>query len=262
VSTGGDKIRVYIFIALAFIYLQSILSLADVINVPDEFLSIQEAVNISSDGDTVLARPGVYFENINFNGHKVVLGSLFLTAGDSSYINITCIDGNSSGSVVTFENGEDSDAIITGFTIRNGSSDYGGGIICRNNSSPRIKYNLIKENIANGSGYPYFDGCGGGIHCDNSGPEISFNTITGNIAGLSGGGVCCANSSNSIIANNIIFENSAYYSGGIHCSGQSNAVISDNKIIGNLASHEGGGIQINSSEETYLMKSAAVFASR
>ncbi|MCP4580549.1 MAG: T9SS type A sorting domain-containing protein [candidate division Zixibacteria bacterium] len=226
----------------------SISSLADFVNVPDDFVSIQEAIDLSFDNDTVLVQPGGYFENINFNGHNIILGSLFLTTRDTSYITATVINGNSSGSAVTFENAEDRNTIITGFTIRNGFSDYGGGILCRNNSNPFITYNLITENMADGSGYPYFDGCGGGIYCNSSSPEINNNIIAGNIADLSGGGICCANNSNSIIINNIIVENSGYYSAGIHCSGQSNAMISGNKIIGNQASHEGGGIQINSSD--------------
>ena len=85
---------------------------AVIINIPGDYPTIQEGINASSDGDTVLVQPGTYVENINFNGHNIVLGSLFLTTGDTTYIAETMIDGDSSGPVVTFESVEDSTSII------------------------------------------------------------------------------------------------------------------------------------------------------
>ncbi len=138
-------------------YLRSVLSLAlvimvtsfvsaTIINIPDDYTSIQAGINSSSDGDTVLVQPGTYVENINFNGHNIVLSSLFLTTGDTSYIEQTVIDGDSAGSVVTIESGEDSTTVINGFTITKGKAQLGGGIYC-NNSSAIITNNYIKFNI-------------------------------------------------------------------------------------------------------------------
>ena len=124
---------------------------ATIIHVPADSSTIQGGINGAANGDTVLVQPDTYVENIDFNGHNIVLGSLFLTTSDTSYIDSTIIDGNSSGSVVSFENGEDSTAVITGFTIQNGySSGYGGGIYCGNNSRPTISNNIIRENEASG----------------------------------------------------------------------------------------------------------------
>jgi hypothetical protein len=44
--------------------------------------------------DTVLAQLDTYYEKINFNGHNVVLASLFLTTGDTAYISSIIIDGD------------------------------------------------------------------------------------------------------------------------------------------------------------------------
>jgi hypothetical protein len=79
-----------------------------IINIPADYSTIQQGINASIDGDTVLVQPGTYVENINFNGQNIVLGSLFLTTGDTSYISQTVIDGDSAGTVLTLTSGENS----------------------------------------------------------------------------------------------------------------------------------------------------------
>ena len=104
---------------------------ATIIKLPGDQPTIQAGIDSESVGDTVLVDTGRYVENINFNGKNIVVGSLFLTTTDTSYISQTVIDGDSSGSVVAFENGEDSTEVLSGFTITNGKGDnylqYTGG---------------------------------------------------------------------------------------------------------------------------------------
>ena len=64
---------------------------ADTIDIPDDYNTIQAGIDASSDADTVLVQPGTYYENINFNGKNIVLGSLFITTQDTSYISKTVI---------------------------------------------------------------------------------------------------------------------------------------------------------------------------
>ena len=61
--------------------------------VPSAYSTIQAAVNASVDGDTVLVSPGLYNETVSLNGKSIVLASLYLTTGDTSYISSTIIDG-------------------------------------------------------------------------------------------------------------------------------------------------------------------------
>jgi hypothetical protein len=140
--------------------------------VPDSVATIQGAIDSSVDGDTVLVSPGAYQENINFNGKNIIVGSLTLSTGDTSYISQTIIDGNQNGSVVSFDSGEDSTAILMGFTLINGSGSlysygqlYGGGIFCAK-SSPKIS-DIYITNIPSGNI------TGGCIFIDSSEIQIS-----------------------------------------------------------------------------------------
>jgi hypothetical protein len=59
-------------------------SFSNIIRVPQDHSSIQQAIDAANDLDTVLVETGLYVENINFNGKSIVLGSLFITSGETS----------------------------------------------------------------------------------------------------------------------------------------------------------------------------------
>ncbi|MBN2461837.1 MAG: T9SS type A sorting domain-containing protein [Candidatus Cloacimonetes bacterium] len=217
-------------------------------------------------------QPGTYYENINYNGKNITVASLFLTTADTTYISQTIIDGNENGSVVTFDSGENSAAVLTGFTITNGYTDHGCGVRCLN-SSPKLENLTITGNYSyagwtgNGNGggiycyesspslvnvtisgnavYSGFTGAGtgGGIYCYESNPSLVNVTITVNDAGASGGGIFC-NNSNLDLMNVIISDNSAEDGGGVYCCHSSPSLV-DVTISGNSASY-GGGIYCDS----------------
>jgi hypothetical protein len=212
---------------------------ADIINVPSDTDSIQGGIDLANHGDTVLVHPGAYLfginEGINFNGKNIVLGSLFLTTGDTSYILQTVIGG-----VVIFENGEDSTAILSGFTI-NGARHFGGIIV--SNSSPSISY----MNIINNHHWHR----GGGIEFNNSKSQISNLKIKSNWTGspggpARGGGVFSFNSNLSFSNVEISNNGTGLQGGGIFCR-DSKLNILFGTIIGNTAGTEGGGIYLDSS---------------
>ena len=203
---------------------------------PDSTISsIQAGIDSSSHGDTVLAYPEAYVENINFKGKNIVVSSLYLTTGDSSYISSTIIDGNSSGSVVIFANGEDSTAVITGFTVLNGRAGRGGGIRC-DASSPSLTNVRMQGNIA--------DENGGGIFCDhNSNPSLTNVTISGNTAEIDGAGLYCRNNSSPSLTNVTISGNFAErVGGGISCWLNSNPSLVNVAINENISRSGAGGI--------------------
>jgi len=103
---------------------------ARIINVPDDFETIQAGIDDADDGDTVLVAPGEYEENITTAGKgNITIGSLTLTTGNPDFIAETIIDGGGNGQTVILSNMlRDARVLLQGFTIRNGNHLYGAGI--------------------------------------------------------------------------------------------------------------------------------------
>lgn len=182
--------------------------------VPDKYSSIQTAINSSYDESIVLVKPGTYYENIDFQGKKITLTSLFIIDNDQDFISSTIIDGNNNSHVIKFENNEDLNSVLSGFTIRNGfaQGDYlsndGGGIYCYS-SSPLLRYLIITENIAEGQG--------GGISCYQSAEPLIHNVSIINNTAAIGGGISCYNNSSPNLINVLIANNQTdQCAGGIY----------------------------------------------
>lgn len=174
---------------------------------PADFNNIQDAINYSWHGDTIIVRPGTYNENIYFNSRAITLTST--DPNDPNVVETTIITTDSRSSV-TFDFGEGSDSVLTGFTI------IGRGILCYD-SSPTISKNVIRHCASHGI-YGQYGGA----------PTISDNMINSN----SHRGI---HDCNGIIINNTISDNR----GGIaYCDG----TISDNTIINNSIIGDGAGL--------------------
>jgi hypothetical protein len=252
--------------------LESRLFSSHIIRVPQDSSCIQCAINGAQNGDTVLVAPGTYEERINFRGKSIVVASHYILFGERDYISYTRIDAyhqpplSDTESVVTFKSGEDSNSVLTGFTLLGGKGTMmseksewgircGGGVFCLN-SSPTICNNIIEGNQAlKDSSYGY----GGGIYCEDyrKTPIISSNLICSNTSNY-GGGIYCSGSSAKIV-NNLFIRNSALYvskdtilddggyGGGIECDNRSRLIIVNNTLDSNYAYIYGGGIDVRGS---------------
>jgi len=217
-------------------------------NVPGDYSTIGDAIDASVDGDTVLVEPNTYFENINYYGKNIVVGSLFLTTNDTSMISKTIIDGSANGSVVTIDKNEDSTAVLIGFTIRNGKTTYGGGIYIKN-ASPFISNCIIRNNLIESA-----NPIGGGIFLNNSkstiyGCEIMYNTATGQdyYNGWGGGIAAVSNSTVRIINCKIHHNKSTSLYGGIGLA-ESKVKVICCEITNNFCYGDGSGIGFQDSD--------------
>ena len=122
------------------------------IQVPQQQLTIQAAIDLSTDGDTVLVADGTYTGsgnvNLDFKGKSITLKS---ANGAESCI-IDC-QKNSSSRGFLFQNKEGQDSVLSGFTIRNGNvvNENGGGIYCVS-ASPTIISCILIQNVAAAGG--------------------------------------------------------------------------------------------------------------
>ena len=223
------------------------------IHVPADQPSIQAGINAAVDGDTVIISPGRYVENIDFLGKAITVRST--DPLNTDVVAATIIDGNQSGTCVTFRTGEDRDSVISGFTITNGGQAVGGGVRCEYShgagSSPTICNNTIAGNTQCGvfidiAGYPlvlnntisWNDGLnayGGGLWSYGSAVVVG-NIFEGNSAISGGGAICCIDPRrlNLIIVNNRCVGNTGRFGSAICVLGYcEDAMIAGNVIDGN-----------------------------
>jgi hypothetical protein len=101
------------------------------INVPADAPTIQGAINLASNGDTVLVAAGTYTENIDFKGKAITVTG----AGGAA---ATILDGQTHAAVVTFSSSEGRSSVLSNFTMQNGAPTVvpeAGGIFV-NSASP------------------------------------------------------------------------------------------------------------------------------
>jgi len=214
--------------------------------VPDEYPTIQQAIDVSWNGGTVWVDDGKYTgpgnRDIDFKARSISVKS---RSGPENCI-IDCNGTqlhNHRG--FQFQNAEGESSILEGFTIIKGYAQSGGAIYC-GNTRPTIRNCNILENTAEKSGGGLYGSRGSITNCriegnfaENGGAMYACNgkitncNITGNLARRGAGLYAC----NGSISNSLITENKADLVGGAlySCSG----TISLCTIVANVAQNAG-----------------------
>lgn len=170
-------------------------AVAQTTTVPDDYLTIQLAIDAAATGGTVYVRSGTYHEHVIINKSLVLQGENRET---------TIIDGDGTGKVVTISS--TNNVTVRGFTVRNSGttigSDQDAGVVLRNASNNLISDCILTSNGLNGL-YSYGSSYNTIRNCDISHNE--YPPVTG---GGVRGAVHLRYSSHNMILDNNIFSNS------------------------------------------------------
>ena len=214
------------------------------------FDSIQEAINVAFCDNKIVVAEGIYTgdgnRDIDFLGKAITVSSV--DPNDPDVAAATIIDCNATSEDqhrgFYFHNGEDSNSVLNGLTIRNGYTRNGGGIYCHS-SSPTLVNCIITSNTAHYSPDQLWGG-GGGIKCMYSNSKFINCVISNNTASgpFSDGGGIYTNSDITLL-NCIITGNSTEF---FNCDGAgmynnyANSTLINCIISNNSANGDGAGI--------------------
>ncbi|MFC1761476.1 hypothetical protein ACFL6U_05290 [Planctomycetota bacterium] len=165
------------------------------------FDSIQEAIDFAITNDTVCVRDGLYTglgnRDIDLMGKAIVVQSESLDYGPGHCV----IDCEYQGRGFTFQQDEDANTVVEGFTIVNGYADLGGGLLI-DGSSPTIRHCIIADCCAQADG--------GGIYCIEAAPSFEYVNLVNNDANGFGGGLYAGAETQAMLSHSILWNNTLF----------------------------------------------------
>ncbi len=229
---------------LVLLLITSTPAIAAIRLVPDEYATIQAAIDACNDSDVVIVAPGTYTgdgnRDIDFKGKAITVRSA--NPKDPKLVAATVVDCNGTEAEphrgFYFHSGENQNSVLDGLTISKGYSGSQGGTILCDGAAPKILNCIITDNYA---------GSGGGIYCKDAADVAIINcTIRHNTCDWSGAGIKCLRSS-TLITRCVVAQNSTTgrsretgWGAGIDCS-HCDVVIADCLVFDNVCSYVGGG---------------------
>ncbi|MAE69311.1 MAG: hypothetical protein CME06_02455 [Gemmatimonadetes bacterium] len=211
--------------------------LPESIYVPDDYETIQGAVDAAEDGDKIIVRPGTYPH------FRLVEKSLTVEStnpNDSTTVKETVVDGGDSVQVLAVGGYEPQGVTLAGLTFTRGyESTYwstGGGIDVFTKSAPSFVNCRILDS--------YADRHGGGVFCGVGTTPLFVNcTIEGNVAERYGGGVYVDSLASATFINCVIRGNDVELlaGGGIYVYPHGTLNLESCHVTNNVAAASTGG---------------------
>ncbi len=202
---------------------------ADIIDANDGVTSLREAIhaaNVIPGADIIRFNLGSTPETITLKGEQLYISDRLAIEGPGA--EALTISANSESRI--FEIAPETTVNITGLTLSNGSSMYGGAIWNAGNL-------IMAESTLTHNSATY-----GGSIANIGMLAVTKSTISHNSAALSGGGIW--NFGSLAVINSMLSANSSLgLGGGIYCGGaSSNRMVINSMIVDNTAATHGGGI--------------------
>jgi predicted outer membrane repeat protein len=160
---------------VAAMMLTSAAAQGDVINVPGDHDTIQEAIDTAADGDEIVVADGTYTGPGN---RDLDLAGKAITVRSSGGPQACVIDGGGVTRGFLFVSGEGAETRVEGFTVRNGAAAHGGAVYV-SGASPLIIRCIFEGNAA---------GRGGAAYVTAASPAFVACRFTGNHADVVDGG--------------------------------------------------------------------------
>ncbi|MBE0536993.1 MAG: choice-of-anchor L domain-containing protein [Phycisphaerae bacterium] len=233
---------------------------------------LRQAVLDAQNGDILIVAPGTYQGNIDVRGRKLKIVSV--DPSNPDVMGATVINCGPGERGFIFDNGEDSQVVVSGFTIVNGGipGQSGGAIYFGENTSPIIKNVRVANSsavLANGGAFyiapgssPTFinviiencsvvAGSGGGVFIDIGAAPTFIECVITNCSAFdgAGGAVYSAENTRPVFIDCLFTENAAAIAGGavffsLRCESQiTNCQFIDNTLyaFGDPALYYGNG---------------------
>jgi len=197
--------------------------------------NIQSALDAAVEGETIWVGAGTYVGsnnvNLDFKGKNLILKST--DGASATIIDIQNVD-ESRG--IYFHSGETTNAVVDGFTIKNGHITYNGqggsGIYC-DGSSPTIRNCILTSN------WTHRDGAGICVYNPCS-PRIEKCIFTSNASQWGGGGLAAVWPNAAVTVVGCLFAGNQDYWGAMKFQSSCTGTVYSCTVVSNSASWPGG----------------------
>jgi len=149
------------------------------IRVPEDYATIQAAIDAASDGDTITLAAQTFHEYVRFDGKAITVRGESQTGTTLEWPGLDV--GPEPTSIVTFDDGETRDSVLENLTIQGGAwTLFEAGAIRIVEASPTIRECIISSHGAT---------FGGAVSARESGALFEGNRFLNNRATIDGGAV-------------------------------------------------------------------------